>query len=149
MKNKILNFLTLAVCAAILTAGLAGLFPKYAKAQAAAMEGVLLRLLSSTGLPAWQARVNSSGQLEFDENTNINGAVLTVDDNDGSLALRSRTSAQIQALAPSAAGELLINSTANIVCKSTGTGIGAWVVVIASRTAAQVVSDGTVFPVCY
>lgn len=43
------------------------------------------------------------------------------------LGLYTRTSLQLNALAPTAAGIIVFNSTNNKVCVSTGTGAGAWV----------------------
>lgn len=63
----------------------------------------------------------------------INGAPTSFNPNGaysvfgGQVGLYSRTSAQLNALAPQAAGYIAFNSTNNKVCVSTGTGAGAWV----------------------
>lgn len=90
-------------------------------------------------------RTNSNGQLIIYNNTTGDNA-MTIDDGTGEVTLRARTSAQMGALAPNAAGSLLLNSSANVLCISTGTGQGAWVVVGSTQAASQAVTGelGTV-----
>lgn len=84
---------------------------------------------------AWQVDRNSSGQLVVTSNSGANGAVLTIDDLTGAVLPRARTSAQIITMTPSAAGEVLFNSTVAGVCMSTGTTIAAYVYVSSYTTA--------------
>ena len=97
-------------------------------------EVLILRFMNGANA-AFTARVNSSGQLVIADNSSVNGAVATFDDGDGSLLLRTRTSAQISALAPTAANELLLNSSFPGLCVSTGTTTGAWVFISSYTTA--------------
>lgn len=85
----------------------------------------------------WTTTVNSANQLVFRENVAINANVLSLDDNTGTLILRTRTSAQIQALA-SPIGAIVFSSTLASLCFSSaaaeGTS-GAWVLPSTGTTA--------------
>lgn len=89
----------------------------------------------SSGQALWKAGVNSSGQFVITENNNINAPLLTIDDSSGAMLMRTRTTAQLATLTPSAAGEVIVNSSYPALCISTGATVGAWVMV-SSYTAA-------------
>lgn len=120
-----------------------GMLAGYVGAQVDAQSYWIARLnwMSGAALDFIQ-RTNSSGQLVTYNNKTGDNA-LTLDDDDGSLTLRTRTSAQIGALTPTAANALLVNSSASVLCISTGTGQGAWVVVGSTQAASQAVTGET------
>lgn len=89
---------------------------------------------ATTDANVFKQQINSNGQLEFYENANLNAPVLQIDDNSGSLAPVSRTSAQLTLLTPPRAGAMVFNSTIVGICQSSGTGQGAWVISAASTT---------------
>ncbi len=101
----------------------------------------------SSGLRAWKVGAVSGGNYDIVENVNINGTVFRVNAVDGSVLLRGRTSTQLSTLAPSATGEMLLNSTVNAICVSTGIGAGAWVTPISTASATNM--NGGTRPQCY
>ncbi len=82
----------------------------------------VIRLVQAGAL-VWTQTVNSSKQLVFRENSALNAPVLTLDSATGVLILRTRTAAQILALA-SPVGGVVFNSTSNNVCFSSSTTAG-------------------------
>lgn len=84
-------------------------------------------------------RTNSNGQLIIYNNTTGDNA-MTIDDGTGGMILRSRTSTQLGTQTPSAAGELIFNSSANTLCVSSGTGVGAYIMIVSTVAAGNVVT---------
>lgn len=127
MNKKISPFMGL-LAFGLLLANIGLYVPKDALAQTARSSLNLINWVgASMGAPLWFQRVNASGQMVLTENSNLNADIVTLDDGVGSMALRTRTSAQLALLAPVAAGHIIFNSDANTICYSTGTGAGAWV----------------------
>lgn len=79
------------------------------------------------GLAAWKIGAVVGADFDVVENTNLGATVLSLDATDGSMSIRARTSTQLSTLAPSAADEMVMNTTVHSLCISTGTGAGAWV----------------------
>ena len=92
-------------------------------------------VLKSGASQAYTVSVNSSGQLVVLENLNVKAPVITVDDGNGTMILRSRTSAQIAAMTPTVAGELIFNSSVVGLCVSSGTTGSAYVYISSYTTA--------------
>lgn len=117
-----------------------GVLAGYVGAQVDAQSYWIARLnwMSGAALNFIQ-RTNSNGQLITYNNTTGDNAV-TIDDATGGVILRSRTSTQLGTQAPSAAGELMFNSSANTLCISSGTGPGAYIMIVSTVAAGNVVT---------
>lgn len=70
-----------------------------------------------------------SSSLQF-KNLQLSGSIVA----GGQIGLQSRTAAQIATLVPAAAGNLIYNSSNNNVCLSSGTGAGAWILLMSTST---------------
>lgn len=97
-------------------------------------DGVMIERRRTPNANRYVMRVDSNGSFLV-ENRDVANSGISISSTTGAVSFPQKTTAALAALKPSKAGECVFNTDQNEICRSTGTGTGAWVLIQSSATA--------------